>query len=106
MNTSYVEQCDDLAEYRFGAEPRPMTLPSSVTERAKTAGLAVLPYYLVYRALVRAEVAAIRASQPGVAAPEKREEIDRACGYLALAAGYAKPPQPALIITHGVSGSG
>jgi aminoglycoside phosphotransferase family enzyme/predicted kinase len=70
------------------------------------AGLAVLPYSLVYRALVRAEVAAIRAGQPGIAAPEKREAIDRAKGYLALAAGYSKPSQPALIITHGVSGSG
>jgi predicted kinase len=57
------------------------------------AGLAVLRYYLVYRALVRALVTALR---PAAAAPD----------YLALALRWLQPPGARLLITHGVSGSG
>ena len=67
------------------------------------AGLEVLPFYLTYRALVRAKVALLRAEQQGKGAGGSREE---ARGYLALAAKYAERPQPALIITSGLSGSG
>jgi aminoglycoside phosphotransferase family enzyme/predicted kinase len=67
------------------------------------AGLAVLPFYLAYRALVRAKVALLRAAQQGSAASASREE---ARGYLRLAAKHAAPTRPALIITHGLSGCG
>jgi aminoglycoside phosphotransferase family enzyme/predicted kinase len=63
------------------------------------AGLAVLPYYLVYRALVRAKVAAIRARQEG-------EEPGECLDYLELAARLAERRHPSLILMHGVSGSG
>ncbi len=56
-------------------------------------GLAVLDYYLVYRALVRAKVEAFSHS------PAWRE-------YLQLATRLARPRTPRLLITHGVSGSG
>jgi hypothetical protein len=56
--------------------------------------LAVLRWYAVYRALVRAKVAALR----GV--------VDEAAAYLVLAEELTRPPLPALTITFGLSGSG
>jgi hypothetical protein len=68
-------------------------------------GLAVLRYYLVYRALVRAKVACLRAGQIGPGAA-RAAIVDEYRGYLALAQRYARPARPALIVTHGLSGSG
>lgn len=59
----------------------------------------VLRFYAVYRALVRAKVAAILASQTG-------GDLAPARHYLALAERLAKPPAARLIITHGVAGCG
>ncbi|HNC50906.1 MAG TPA: AAA family ATPase [Accumulibacter sp.] len=59
----------------------------------------VLRFYAVYRALVRAKVAAIRARQTGVDAAQ-------AVHYLALAERLIAPPPARLIITHGVAGCG
>ncbi|HSA59607.1 MAG TPA: AAA family ATPase [bacterium] len=69
-------------------------------------GLRVFRFYEVYRALVRAKVAAIRLSQPDL--PETdREEIRReADGYLGLARRFTRTNPPGLMITHGISGSG
>jgi hypothetical protein len=64
-------------------------------------GIAVLRYYLVYRALVRAKVAGIRAGQPGSA--QTPDDMRR---YLQFAERLAGAGKPALIITHGLSGSG
>jgi predicted kinase len=69
-------------------------------------GVRLLRYYLVYRALVRAKVAAMRAAQPQTA-PELREALQAKCGrHLALADGIAAGGRPVLIIHHGLSGSG
>ena len=57
-------------------------------------GLAVLPFYIVYRAVVRAKVALI---QHRTAVFQK---------YLALAIHETTSGHPAVIITHGVTGSG
>ncbi|MCP5276984.1 MAG: AAA family ATPase [Thiobacillus sp.] len=62
-------------------------------------GLAALPYYMVYRALVRAKVAAIRTRQAG-------GDLGECLVYLALAARLVERPSPSLILMHGVSGSG
>jgi hypothetical protein len=70
------------------------------------AGLALLRFYLVYRALVRAKVAAIRLSQADVGAVERAHHEELFASYLALAERYTRPPAPALLITHGVSGAG
>ncbi|MBU6259605.1 MAG: AAA family ATPase, partial [Burkholderiales bacterium] len=64
---------------------------------------AVLRYYLVHRALVRAKVAALRARQAGA---DRAAEAAAAHRYLALALGFSEAPPPALFITHGFSGSG
>lgn len=69
------------------------------------AALPLLPWYLSYRAMVRAKVAAIRAAQAEEESV-RRPAADDSAAYLRLAAGYAVPRQPYLLITHGLSGSG
>jgi len=68
-------------------------------------GLALLRYYLVYRALVRAKVAILRQTQARSTLDEQDAWHEYAT-YMQLASRYIKPPLPLLIITHGVSGSG
>jgi hypothetical protein len=70
------------------------------------AGLLVLRYYLVYRALVRAKVACMRAHQTGIAAQAKSEIEQEQRRHLQLAEHLAAPAHPALLIMHGLSGSG
>jgi uncharacterized protein len=73
------------------------------------AGLAVLRDYLVYRAMVRAKVHALRAQQNGIAEAEHARLIAASRGYLALAHRCACGVQgtgPAIILMHGLSGSG
>jgi aminoglycoside phosphotransferase family enzyme/predicted kinase len=68
--------------------------------------LALLRWYLVYRALVRAKVAMIRANQAD-AQHESTENFLADCdAHLCLAGRYIDPPPPRLWITHGLSGSG
>ncbi|TCS70900.1 hypothetical protein EDC61_11353 [Sulfuritortus calidifontis] len=62
-------------------------------------GLDVFRFYLVYRAMVRAKVATIRARQQ----PSPASELP---DYLALAETLAQPQPAALFLMHGVSGSG
>jgi uncharacterized protein len=70
------------------------------------AGLRVLRFYLVYRALVRAKVACLRAHQPGIAAQAKSEIEQEQRRHLQLAERLAAPAHAALLIMHGLSGSG
>ncbi len=67
--------------------------------------LAVLRFYLVYRALVRAKIHAIRALQADDSAL-RDETRSSARAHLALAARYARSYAPALILTRGVAGTG
>ncbi len=69
------------------------------------AGLKVLSLYLVYRAMVRAKVAAIRRYQLGDSGgqDEARQAVE---AHLALALRYTRRYSPALVISCGVSGSG
>lgn len=62
-----------------------------------------LPYDAVYRALVRAKVAALRADGDAAHAAPAQQEAMR---YIHLAADLARQRQPWLALTHGVSGSG
>ena len=70
------------------------------------AGVAVLPFYLVYRAVVRAKIGLIRAGQHDTAGRQDSRALHAYPHYLALAASYAAPRRGAVIITHGLSGSG
>ncbi|MFZ2163314.1 MAG: AAA family ATPase [Sideroxyarcus sp.] len=69
-------------------------------------GLPVLRFYLAYRAAVRAKVCAIRASQADISRRAKSEEMAACRSYLALARQCLGQYRPALIITHGLPGSG
>jgi hypothetical protein len=63
------------------------------------AGMPLLPFYQVYRALVRAKVAALRAAQEG----HDNAELHR---YLAFAERFTETRRPWLVLMHGLSGSG
>lgn len=65
------------------------------------AALAVLRFYLVYRAMVRAKVAALRSAETGSTADRQD-----AAGYLALALRLTTPAPPTLTLTFGPSGCG
>lgn len=69
-------------------------------------GLRLLNFYLVYRALVRAKVAAIRLGQQGMKSQEQTTVEEEFSTYLTLAQNYTKQTAASLIITRGLSGSG
>ncbi len=63
------------------------------------AGLALMRFYRVYRAMVRAKVEAIQAGQRG-------GDPSAALRYLGLARELTGPASPRLLLTHGFSASG
>lgn len=67
-------------------------------------GCGMLRFYLAYRAMVRAKIAAIRASQRGAA--KARHELKSCRSYLVLAHDCLTRRRPALIITQGLPGCG
>ena len=70
------------------------------------AGTRVLTFYLLYRAMVRAKVDAIRACQASIGEAEKTQAEKDLLGYLRLAQSYIQPSRPVLIIAHGMSATG
>lgn len=66
----------------------------------------VLRFYLVYRAMVRAKVHCLRAHQPQISDAEHMRLLAAYRGYLNLAKRFTLRRTPALIIMHGLSGSG
>lgn len=73
---------------------------SYLDARGDHEGLPLLRYYLVYRALVRALVDRLRGEQ------QAQRLVEQGPDYLALAMQLIAPAKPALLITHGLSGSG
>jgi aminoglycoside phosphotransferase family enzyme/predicted kinase len=69
-------------------------------------GLSILKWYLVYRAMVRAKVALMRAEQLEKSDPDQNRELASAIDYLNLAFEFTATRQRQLWITHGFSGSG
>lgn len=69
-------------------------------------GVALLHWYAVYRALVRSMVSATRSGQAGLTAEEAGALRCDALAHVALADRFAHPPRPALLLMHGLSGSG
>ena len=70
------------------------------------AGVAVLPFYLCYRALVRAKVDALRLEQKNLSAQERAQSLAEFESYLALALTYIRAEKPKLTIMRGMSASG
>lgn len=69
-------------------------------------GTRVLRFYQVYRALVRAKVACIRLGQSDSADAERERLRAEYRAYVRLAAGHTQAGRKAVILMHGLSGSG
>ena len=69
-------------------------------------GLALLRYYLVYRALVRAKVSLLRMVQQQNDRAAAKQALCEYTTFADLAERITRPRQTVLIITHGYSGSG
>lgn len=69
-------------------------------------GVALLRFYIVYRAMVRAKVNALRAMQEDDQDTASINERDECLRYLDLAQFWKKTHRPAIIVMHGLSGSG
>ncbi len=93
-------------EYRERPDLARRFLNSYLEQTGDYRGLAVLRYYLVYRALVRAKVTCIRCSQPRLDDPAKMALSTQTARYLELACRWTRSTQPRIVITHGVAGSG
>lgn len=70
------------------------------------AAVRLLPYYLVYRAMVRAKVACIRSHQTGITASQREAAIAEFAAHIRLARAFTRDLRPCLVITCGVTGSG
>ena len=70
------------------------------------AGVRLLRYYMVYRALVRAKVSAMRAAQDDVERAAIPALKAKCSAHLALAEQLIEAARPVLVILHGLSGSG
>ena len=70
------------------------------------AGISVLPFYICYRAMVRAKVAAFQARNMAPHAHRMQMLASEFDDYLDLASRYCTPDRAAIMITCGVSGSG
>jgi uncharacterized protein len=66
-------------------------------------GLRLLPFYAVYRALVRAKVDALMIESVPARAAEFRDRLQQ---RLRAAASWSNPARPFLVLMHGPSGSG
>lgn len=77
-----------------------------LTHTGDYTGLSVLPFYFVYRALVRAKVDRIRLSQSDISGSERATDEAEFTGYLQLAERFTQRGKPRLIITWGLSASG
>jgi hypothetical protein len=92
-------------EYRGRADLADRFVNRYMEATGDYAGAAVLRFFVVYRALVRAKVAALRVAQMPDGA--ERAWLATECReYVALARAWAEPPHPAMVVMHGLSGSG
>jgi aminoglycoside phosphotransferase family enzyme/predicted kinase len=83
-----------------------LALDEYLQQSGDFAGVPLLDFYQCYRALVRAKVSAIRLSQADLD-QASRQSIQREClAYIQLAAEFTRPRRGALLISHGLSGSG
>jgi len=90
-----AHQVPDLA-FRF--------LNAYLQETGDYAGLAVFRFYVVFRAMVRAKIALLRLSQCNGLG--KSELMGQYCSYVHLIKRWTQAPYAALVLMHGLSGSG
>ncbi|CAA9890274.1 conserved hypothetical protein [Candidatus Methylobacter favarea] len=91
----------------FGHEPHAWRfLNHYLQHTGDYAGLALLRYYLVYRALVRGKVALLHMAQHRNNAAVCKKALDEYSLFANLAERFTRESRAVLIITHGYSGSG
>ena len=95
----------DLQSRKLDAYARRF-LNSYLERTGDYAGVMLLPYYLGYRAMVRAKVSILRLQQAGVEDEEKRQMLDEFEQYIELASSYAAAQHPLMIVMRGASASG
>lgn len=95
----------DLDDHRLTALSRRL-LDRYLEWTGDYSGLAVLDFYRVYRALVRAKVAALRGQQDDLADDQRREAETQCQEYLRLAGSYTTTRTGTLVVMHGLSASG
>jgi aminoglycoside phosphotransferase family enzyme/adenylate kinase family enzyme len=111
-NLHWIDTLSDLAFLLMDLQHRGMNaaadqlLNSYLEQTGDYAGLPLLRFYLLYRAMVRAKVSAIRAMQSGLQHAEWEQQLEEYRSFLTLAESVIRHPPASLILTHGVSGSG
>ncbi|MEW8329104.1 MAG: AAA family ATPase [Candidatus Thiodiazotropha sp.] len=111
-NLHWIDTLSDIAFLLMDLQHRGMNsaadqLLNGYLERTGDyTGLHLLRFYLLYRAMVRAKVCAIRAMQSGLQHDEWEQQLEEYRSYLALAESVIRHPPASLLLTHGVSGSG
>jgi aminoglycoside phosphotransferase family enzyme/predicted kinase len=81
-------------------------LNAYLEETGDYGAVSLLPFYAAYRASVRAMVSATRGTQPGLPPRARKKMLADCRSLIALAERCLSRRQPALIITHGLPGSG
>lgn len=108
----WIDVVSDLAflimdlRFRHATDLAQRTLNTYLEYSGDFAGAALLRYYQVYRAMVRAKVNAIQSTQTDSPAADRATAHARCSAYLQLAQELTCATAPFLLITHGVSGSG
>ena len=69
-------------------------------------GIALLRYYIVYRALVRAKVEALQVKQNKISDGSEHQRYRESRRYLDLAHAWSTKNRSAVLLMHGLSGSG
>lgn len=111
-NLRYVDVVSDIAfllmdlDYRGRSDLGWAFLDSYLQESGDYGGLALLRFYQIYRAMVRAKVAAIRSNQSGLSSTARQEILAEVAAYLQLAQSYTRPTSAHLLLLHGFSGAG
>jgi predicted kinase len=91
-------------EHRGRADLARRALSAYLEQSGDYAGVPLLRFYVVYRAMVRAKVRCLRAQQ--LDARKSERALEEARQYLVLASRYSQAATPILIAMHGLSGSG
>ena len=108
----WIDVMNDLAFLLMDLESRNepalanLVLNTYLEYRGDFEGLALLPLYKAYRAMVRAKIALLTMGNPSLNEQEREELMQRYRGYAQLAENYGAIPNHYLLATTGLSASG
>lgn len=108
----WIDTINDLAFMTMDLQERGRTdlayrfLDLYLSETGDYRGLALLPFYEVYRALVRAKIAAIRCGQKDLSTADIDGIHAELLAYIRFAERLCRPRSGAVVLMRGVSGSG